>query len=396
MSVRLLVLGALAVTLSAAKRPSDRTPPPHVDGADGILAVLDSVPLVALVDVHAAAEAGAFYRRLIAHPRFADRVDDVVVEFGNERHQALADRYVGYRAGPPVAADSLRMIWEDNTQGALPTTWAPMYGDVLHAVRAANAARPAGRRVRVLLGDPAVEWRTVTRDALWEIHKRRGDRMRELARDSVLAKGRRGIVIAGGSHVRRVPRVDPATGARADAKWGDLASRVFVVRVHAGFGAPAARHEATMDALPAGALLRVRGTFLAALPADSVDAATPGAPDRPPPPGARSAQAGLSLADVADGYLYLGPIGAMTLSHFDPDRVRRDPARLRELHRRSCMMSGRGVDTTRLFRAPPSPRLFPGGLRGSYVDWEPAGPLPERAPPLPATLPPPCDTLLGR
>lgn len=384
-------LAAASLVGAAAPPHAPAPPPPHADAATAVLALLDSVPLVAITDLHAAAEMGAFYQRLIRHPRFASRVNDVIVEFGNELYQPLADRWV---AGADVPADSLRMIWENNTQGPLLTTSAPMYADVLHAVRAVNAGRPAVRRVRVLLGDPGVEWRTVTRDELWEIHKRRGDRMRELARDSVLARGRRGLILAGGAHIRRVPR---AAGAPGDAKWGELADRVFVVRVHEGFGGAAARFEPVLDSLPPYSFLHVRGTFLASLAVDDVDAAIP-APGAPAPasapPGARSATAGLTLADVADGYLYLAPFRSLTVSRPDVERIRRDPARLAELHRRSCMMMGRPLDTARTFRTPSSALLNPGAGRRSMIDWLPDAPPPERAPPLPPTLPEPCGTLL--
>ena len=80
------------------------------------------------------------------------------------------------------------LILHDNTQLGLMTMYAPMYQLTLDAVREANSRVPRSRRMRVLLGDPPVDWRVVTREALWELHKRRGDLMRELARDSVVAK----------------------------------------------------------------------------------------------------------------------------------------------------------------------------------------------------------------
>jgi hypothetical protein len=373
--------------------------PPYVDGVTAIVSILDSVPLVAIMDEHLLAQEGEFYQRLIRDPRFSKKANDIVVEFGNELYQSVADRYV---RGERVPLDSLRMIWEDNTQGPLLTTSSPMYADILHATRAVNASLPPRRRLRVLLGDPAVEWKTITREQLWEVHKQRGDRMRELARDSVVGKGRRGIIIGGGTHLHRDRR--PASEPFRDGKWKTLGDRVFVVDVHQGFGGTASRFEPVMDSLPLGSLLRVRGTFLESIELDDALQQTrvPGdttVVSGPPtaPAGMRRPDAGLTLADHIDALLYLGPIRSYTAVFADVERIRRDPARIAELNRRSCMMTGRGVDTTRMFRTPKTAPLYANGVRRSRVKFEPINDEePRSLPPLPTNLPEPCATLLGR
>ena len=325
-----VILGASMI--AAATLPSEpHVLPPHTDGVTAIVTILDSVPLVAIMDEHLLAQEGAFYQRLIRDPRFAQKANDIVVEFGNELYQRLADRYVN---GDAVPVDSLRMIWENNTQGALLTLWSPMYSDILHAAREVNARLPARRRLRVLLGDPAVEWKTVTRDELWEIHKRRGDRMRELARDSVVGKGRRGIIIGGGAHLRRSPKTVTSPGTRRDAKWGDLSERVFIVGPHDGFGGRAARFEPVMDSLPLGSLVRIHGTFLEGIEVDDAEQETPAVGDTSrsgpagppaPPPGMRRVNAGLRLGDFLDALVYFGPIRDHTAVFADIERIRRDP-----------------------------------------------------------------------
>lgn len=368
--------------------------PPHAEAAGEIIRILDSVPIVAIGDIHALEQQGTFYEHLMRHPKFPAARADVVMELGNELYQNVADRYV---AGHPVPMDSLRMIWEDNTQSPLQTSSAPMYADILHTARAVNAELPSARRFRVLLGDPAIEWRTVTRDQLWELHKRRGDRLREIVRDSVLPRGRRAVILAGFMHIRRVPH----EGGR-DEKWGDLADRVFVVGVHNGFGGRTARFQPMLDSVPAGSLLRVRGTFLETLAVNDVDMPVP-APGMPvkdtivpsPRAGMVATSAGLTLADRMDGYLYLGNITTYRASIADVSRIRNDATRLDELHRRSCMIFGQPVDTTRFF-ATRNPVYYPTGSRRSMVEFDPIAPLPDAPPPLPPTLPEPCASLLAR
>ena len=387
------IVGSLATTAAVRRPPA--TLPPYRDAVTGVVSMLDSVPIVAIMDEHLLSQEADFYQRLIRDPRFAQKANDIIVEFGNELYQSVADRYV---KGDKVPLDSLRMIWEDNTQGPLLTTSSPMYANILHATREVNAPLPRRRQLRVLLGDPAVEWKTVTRERLWEIHKRRGDVMRELARDSVVAKGRRGIIIGGGSHLRR-GRVD-AQGR--DKKWGALSNRVFIINPHEGFGGNAARYNAVLDSLPLGSLVPVRGTFLESIEIDEAEQEVPAAGSPPPPApepprGMHRAHAGLKLGDQYDAILYLGPISSYTAVFADVDRIRRDPARLAALNKRSCMMMGRGVDTTRLYRTPATAPFYPNGRRASRVEFDDdvdADPGPRPLPPLPPNLPEPCATLL--
>ena len=384
--VAVLALLAAPIGLVDSRTPAARQGIPHTDAVTGILEILDSVPLVAIGDIHSVSEQGEFYQRLIRHPRLPDRVDDLILELGNELYQGVADRYV---SGQSVPLDSLRMIWENTTQGPLITATAPMYTSLFDAVREVNASLPPARRVRILLGDPAVEWQTVTRDELWEIHKRRGDRMRELARDSVIAKGRRGIIIAGFRHLIRRPARDGT-----DMKWGDLSSKVFVVRPHNGFGGTAARHEAAIDSLPPGSLIRLRDSFIGDLESDEVDMATSGSGSRQPvPAGMKSANAGMKMKETADGYLYIGPFTTFTYSAPDVERVRKDPSRLAAIHTMACTMMGRPRDTVALFRVP-SKLLYPSGKRPAQLDLEPVNERSAAMPPVPANLPEPCASLL--
>jgi hypothetical protein len=385
------IIASLGSSAAVPREPA--TLPPYRDAVTAIIAILDSVPIVAIMDEHLLAQEGEFYQRLIRDPRFAQKANDIVVEFGNQLYQSVADRYV---RGDKVPLDSLRMIWEDNTQGPLLTTSSPMYANILHAAREVNAKLPQRRQLRVLLGDPAVEWKTVTREELWEIHKQRGDLMRELARDSVVAKGRRGIVIGGGSHLRRT-KPDTKGGYE---KWGDLSPRVYIINPHEGFGGKAAKYEAVLDSLPLGSLVPVRGTFLENIEIDEADqevpaVGTPAPPPPEPPPGMHRTHVGLKLGTRYDALLYLGPIRTYTAVFADVDRIRKDPARLAALQKRSCMMMARGIDTTRLYRTPATAPLFPNGHRASRVDFAAdVSREPPSLPPLPPNLPEPCGTFL--
>jgi len=122
------------------------------DAVEAILRITDSVPIVAIGDVHEVAELGAFRLRLLRDSRLPAHVQDIVIEGGNSLYQAVADRFVN---GEPVSDDSLRLIWNNTTQSPFNTLDVPTYAeDVLRTVRDVNGSLPASRRLRVLLADP--------------------------------------------------------------------------------------------------------------------------------------------------------------------------------------------------------------------------------------------------
>jgi hypothetical protein len=172
---------------------------------DPITAILEAFrthSVVALGEGNHGNEQGfAFRLSLIRDPRFASVVNDIIVESGNALYQDVMDRFV---AGDDVPYDSLRRAWQNTTQ-VTPVWDRPIYEDFFRAVRAVNAALPPERRIRVLLGDPPVDWVKVlagTQDWGPFIRNRDGHAA-EVVKREVLAKGRRGLIVYGDAHLFR-------------------------------------------------------------------------------------------------------------------------------------------------------------------------------------------------
>jgi len=142
----------------------------------------------------------AFQVALIRDARFAAVVNDIVVEFGNARYQDVMDRYI---AGEDVPRETLKHVWQDTSQFEF--EWdLPIYEDLFRVVREVNAKLPAARRMRVLLGDPPVDWTRI--QTVDDLKREVGDRdvhAVEVIRREVLAKQRRALVIYGGQHLLR-------------------------------------------------------------------------------------------------------------------------------------------------------------------------------------------------
>ena len=195
--------------------------PPAAAGSsaiEGVLACFERAPLVGLAEHHRRREVHDFLLALIDHPRFGEVVDDVVVEFGNARHQALVDRYMGGEEVAPNELEELARVWRDTTQWLV---WdSPLYQRFFERMRARNQARPAEERVRVLLGDPPIRWEEVQDAKAYRRFAERDAHFAAVVESEVLARGRRALLVTGSTHLElhgpldaSLPHASPSAGA---------------------------------------------------------------------------------------------------------------------------------------------------------------------------------------
>ena len=156
--MKLLPLGIAALLLLASRQGNGAGQEPAAGPAvprAAIAAIVDAYRqyrIVGIGDAHGNQLGEAFQLALIRDPSFRAVVNDVIVEFGNSRYQDLADRFV---RGENLAPEALQRIWLDTTQQQVASLEVP---ELFTTVRALNASAPADRRLRILLGEPPIEW----------------------------------------------------------------------------------------------------------------------------------------------------------------------------------------------------------------------------------------------
>jgi hypothetical protein len=273
-----------------------------VEPIQAIVDAFRSHQIVALgnVEFYGNEQCHAFQVSLIRDARFALAVNDIVVEFGNARYQDVMDRFV---SGQEVPYESLRQVWQNTTQ--VEYEWdLPIYEEFFRTVRAVNASLPHGRQLRVLLGDPPIDWNRV--HTAEDLHKSMGDRdgnAVEVLKREVLAKGRRALVIYGGQHLVRKNTVPRA----ADEWAGGLVARLEKNAVASVFTVlPATRRDLKslqpdVASWQTPSLAILRGTALGSAIWD------PGPQRRP-----------VRIEHQFDAILYLGPPSSMTISRLSP------------------------------------------------------------------------------
>ena len=197
-----LVAALLAVLLVCVAHAQQQRPSAlPLDPINAIFEAFKTHDIVALGEGEHGNEQGfAFRLALLRDPRFPSVVNDIVVETGNALYQDVMDRFI---AGQAVPAESPRRIWQNTTQ-PFTTFDIPIYEQFFRAVRAVNQGLPRDRQIRVLLGDPPIDWTQVRSPE--DARKWLGERdtyPADLIQREVIAKHRHALVIYGDIHFQR-------------------------------------------------------------------------------------------------------------------------------------------------------------------------------------------------
>jgi len=359
-----------------------------MNAVDGILAAFDRYPLVAIGETHGLKELGDFYQALVRAPGFAEKADAIVVEFGNAFYQDVIDRYV---AGEDVPHEQLSHVWRDVVGAGFGALDAPMYEGFFTAVREVNQTLPEAQRLRVFLGDPPLDWSTVSSAAdIDSAMQQRDSHFASVVENQVLKPGLKALIIIGGAHLSRGPVPMMITSQQsgpgsAPSKPSDLPQmmlqildkdypgQTFVVQVHTGYLDSQCNTdvESKLVAWPTPGLALVKGTWLESVqclpyPQDIIMPMGGELTTQGGPPGQSMNQAGGGAvpggqviqpgqlpfpAITADAYLYLGARDSLTMSVPDP-AIYDDAAYFAELNRRSQILRGQPLDKAQLTNRP--------------------------------------------
>ena len=225
-------------------------------------------PLVALSEMHGNAESQALFTALVRDPEFQALVSDIVVEFGNARFQDVVDRYV---AGDDVLPDDLSRIWRETTQisGIFDL---PMYAEMLAVVRDVNRRLAPGRKLRVWLGDPPIDWSTVTSPADEDMNDWRDAFFARTVQDRIRKHGRRALLFIGGAHIGRRVLFPNSLIHLLDARLPGETHVVSVLDIGAigAIGAVAPAVAARLKEWSPGSAAAVRDTWLGQLNVEAI------------------------------------------------------------------------------------------------------------------------------
>ena len=362
LSLRMLS-GAAVPAQEPARRslPIQGTPEiqsPHPTGSDpkprdaerAILAAFDKYEVVGMSAAHGNKDLDDFILHLLRNPAFPTKVNDVVVECANSLYQPTLDRYI---AGDDVPLSKVREVWRNTTQ---PMCGVSAFYEVLFPlVRRINQTLAPGKKLRVLAGDPSIDWSKVksSRDfAQGQFLMKRDVSIASVMKKEVLPKHRKALMLFGTAHLFHV-------GSTAVGLYEkDYPGVTLVIADHVGFGnwTPLDKYnnefEVRMISWPVPSLVQdMKGTWLADLldMTYSTGNVTFGVTDGGKLPAGPVKQKGTfseipaeatsKFSEMADAYIYLGPRDLL-LNEPTPAEIFLDRDYMDELQRRAAIMGG--------------------------------------------------------
>jgi hypothetical protein len=320
-------LMACAQTVShphAAKlTASNAVPEPAIPA---VLSAFDRYEVVAINAGHGMKDIDDFILALIRDPRFPDKVNDIAVECGNSLYQPVLDRYI---AGMDVPFTEVRKVWRNTTQSMM-CSHSAFFEQFFPLVRAINQRLPPNKRLRVLAGDPPIDWDQVKTTDEARRYFKRDETIASVMENEVLARHRKALMLFGTFHLMH------GQGINAVSTYEKNYPHVtFVISDLGNYDA------SRFVSWPNPSLVPTKGTWLGALsPSDIWDAGVRiidckvqnGFPPELQKP----------VEDVVDAFVYLGPRD-LRLAEPTPADIALDHEYMTELQRRASLTAFPGA-----------------------------------------------------
>ena len=275
-----------------------------------------------------------FILSLVRDPAFPAKVNDIEVECGNSLYQPVLDRYI---SGEDVPFVEVRKVWRNTTQSMC--GYSGFFEQLFPLLRAINQRLPANKRLRVLAGDPPIDWDKIK---TFEEAMKFVDREASIAsvmEKEVLSKRRKALMLFGTFHL--IHEIDDSAVSTYEKDYPHL---TFVIS-HLGIydtNRPVASIS-PFASWPNPSIALTKGTWLGALLLS--DVFQPGIMVDPDckvqmvlfPPRLQK-QAQKKLEHYIDAFLYLGP-QEFRLSEPMPADIALDADYMTEVRRRQSLMS---------------------------------------------------------
>lgn len=320
----LLVVGAVP---AIGAPPRQQASPPGAElsprpAIPAILAAFDKYEVVAISEAHGDKDVDDFILALIRNPAFPGKVNDIAVECGNSLYQPILDRYI---AGESVPFNEVQNVWRNTTQ---PMCGVSGFFEMLFPlVRAINQKLPHAKRLRVLAGDPPIDWDHIKTLADYLRFKDRDGSIASVMEKQVLSRHRKALMLFGEAHTDHGLTGDPPGGNAVTIYERKYPGVTFVINNISGDITLPESVQKRFASWPVPSLALAKGTWLGAMEMGQFS-----------PPGFRLDRNCKPVYDdplhkpmdeLADAFLYLGP-SDLTLREPLPADVALDAAYMKK------------------------------------------------------------------
>jgi hypothetical protein len=329
--------------LAEQAKPKGAEPVPQ-PAIPAIVAAFDKYEVVGMSEAHRNKDEDDFILTLIRTPAFLNKVKDIAVECGNSLYQPILDRYI---AGEDVPFTQVEKVWRNTTQPMCDASG--FFQEFFPLVRAINWKLPADRHLRVLAGDPPINWDQIRSQKDIGTYDR-DQSIASVMEKEVLSKHRKALMLFGIYHLMHQgpPGEGPDQLDAVQIYEKDYPNRTFVIGGLEGLedlDSPSLFSSPIAD-WPIPSLVLSKGTWLGALPlshffpvpgirVDNNCVASvfyPKEPDKP-------------MEEFVDAFLYLGP-PSLAMREPVPAAIASDSVLTAEINRRTKLGRGYWMDYT--------------------------------------------------
>jgi hypothetical protein len=216
---RVLLIFGIAMffgLISAAQKPSQsprkaadvrleslsgNNPKPE-DPMKAVFAAFDKYEVVGMDAAHGNKDIDDLILHLLRDPGLPSKMNDIVVECGNSLYQGILGRYI---AGDDVPLSEVRQVWRDTM--VTMCSVSGFYEILFPLVRRVNQKLPPGKRLRVLAGDPPLDWRKVKDQS--QVMLDRDANVASVMEKEVLSKHRKALMLFGTFHLSHSNKTAP-------------------------------------------------------------------------------------------------------------------------------------------------------------------------------------------
>lgn len=309
-----------AESRGVSQRVSQRRPE---SATEAVLRAFRAHDLVLLGEMHGNRQQYEWLGELVVNAEFADQVDNVVMEFGNSRYQDVVDRYI---RGDSVPLTDVELAWRNTGASVGPPS--PVIASLYKAVRESNVRRRGKHPIRVLCGEPPLDWTVIRTRADLTARPNRDRYYARIVKDSVLAKHQRALLIMGSLHFVR-NMVPGLSAIKRELRQAGARTFVLLSGTNVIGGYDDIDHR--FDSWPTPSVVSLADDWVGNLPANSVLSG-----------GERTIPSPL-LKDAADALLYLGPRDSLTRLLFPRDELLGTPYG-KEIERRMSVAGRSAAD----------------------------------------------------
>ena len=290
--------------------PTGTEPKPD-DPIKAILAAFNKYEVVGMDAAHGNKDLDDLILHVIRDPALPGKVNDIVVECGNSLYQGILDRYI---SGDDVPMSEVQQVWR-NTSASMCSV-SGFYEILFPLVRRINQRVSSARKLRVLAGDPPLDWNKVKDRS--EVMLDRDANIASVMEKEVLSKHRKALMLFGTFHLFHSNNTAPAGLESAVQRYERIYPAVTMVIGTAmvfdnSTPPPTDKELARMASWPSPSLVQnINGTWLGDV-------------------------AKYYFSKMVDAYLYLGPAD-LILAEPKPAEIFLNKDYMAELRRRAVII----------------------------------------------------------